>query len=349
MASRSVEMTSTLRRGGQLIDGRQILQTNNRCDRKNSRNCCDPTSAQFAAVARQPQLVLWCLVTVVFSVAIGDAIQAEEPAAALKVVGRLPESIREASGLCKSRQHEGVFWTHSDSGNAPLLFAITRTGELLATYRVKGAVNLDWESIETDDNGRLYVCDVGNNLPGGPLKTRWIDIVREPDPRAKPVTDPDGPRELAIERQQHFTFPDQAHDVEGVVRTPDALLLFGKVREAPAPIFALSFKANEAARTSKPVLLRTLGTVSATRITGAALTSARDRLALCTYDRAWLFELRADEDFQQIDRRLVRTIRFAPTQIEGCEWDGDRLLLVSEDRSLYEIVWPKPRNEKITP
>ena len=282
-------------------------------------------------------------------VTVGGVNQAEEPAPALKVVGRLPESIREASGLCKSRQHEGVFWTHSDSGNAPLLFAITRTGELLATYRVKGAVNLDWESIETDDSGRLYVCDVGNNLPGGPLKTRWIDIVREPDPRAKPLTDPDEPRELALERQQHFTFPDQAHDVEGVVRTKDALLLFGKVRESPAPVFALSFKANEAARVSKPVPLRMLGTVSATRITGAALTPARDRLALCTYDRAWLFELRADEDFQQLDRRLVRTIRFPQTQIEGCEWDGDRLLLVSEDRTLYEIAWPKRRNQKIEP
>lgn len=279
----------------------------------------------------------------------GGAIQAEEPAPALKVVGRLPESIREASGLCKSRKHDGVFWTHSDSGNAPLLFAITRTGELLATYRVKGAVNLDWESIETDDSGRLYVCDVGNNLPGGPLKTRWIDIVLEPDPRAKPVVDPDEPRELAIERQQHFTFPDQAYDVEGVVHTKDTLLLFGKARESPAPVFALTLKANEAARVSKPVPLRALGTVSATRITGAALSPARDRLALCTYDRAWLFELRADEDFQQLDRRLVRTIRFAATQIEGCEWDGDRLLLVSEDRALYEIAWPKRRNEKNVP
>ena len=122
-----------------------------------------------------------------------------------------------------------------------------------------------------------------------------------------------------------------------------------KVREAPAPVFALSFPANEAARVSKTVSLRRLGTVSATRITGAALTPARDRLALCTYDRAWLFELRADEDFQQLDRRLVHTIRFPQTQIEGCEWDGDRLLLVSEDRALYEIAWPKRRNQKIEP
>lgn len=280
------------------------------------------------------------LLAAAFFVLFGGELFAEEPAPALKAIGRLPESIREASGLCKSRQHDGVFWTHSDSGNAPHLFAITRTGELLATYRVKGAVNLDWESIETDDTGRLFVCDVGNNLPGGALKTRWIDVVREPDPRAKPASDPSQPREITIERQRHFTFPEQPHDVEGVLCVKDELLLFGKVRESPAPVFALTWKANDTARVSKPVPLRTLGTVSGTRITGAALTPARDRLALCTYDRVWLFELRTEENFQQLDRRLSDTIRFAPTQIEGCEWDGKRLLLVSEDRSLYEIAWP---------
>jgi hypothetical protein len=290
---------------------------------------------------RAVPLWLACVVLVVAGV-----LPAEEPAPALKVVGRLPESIREASGLCKSRKHDGVFWTHSDSGNPPLLFAITRTGELLATYRVKGAVNLDWESIETDDSGRLYVCDVGNNLPGGPLQTRWIDVVREPDPRAQSSVKPDQLREIAIERQRHFTFPEQPYDVEGVVHVQGELLLFGKVAEPPAPVFALSLKATDPMSAAKSVPLRTLGTVSAKRITGAALNPARDRLALCTYDQAWLFELRADENFQQLDRRLVHKIHFAPTEIEGCEWDGDRLLLVSEDRSLYELPWPKRQEHR---
>lgn len=201
--------------------------------------------------ARQSSRYFW--LALALSVAVGGKyLHAEEPA--LKVVGRLPESIREASGLCKSRQHDGVFWTHSDSGNPPQLFAITRTGELLATYRVKGAVNLDWESIETDDSGRLYVCDVGNNIGGG-LKTRWIDIVREPNPRDKPPGEFDGdverPREISVERQRHFTFPDQPHDVEGVVHVKDELLLFGKVRESPAPVFALSLKPNAGVQSAK--------------------------------------------------------------------------------------------------
>lgn len=54
-----------------------------------------------------------------------------------------------------------------------------------------------------------------------------------------------------------------------------------------------------------------------------------------------MFELRAEQDFQQLDRWLCHTIRFAPTPIEGCEWGGKRRLPVSEDWSLYEIAWPQ--------
>ena len=84
-----------------------------------------------------------------------DVLHADEHVE-LKAVGQLPACIHEPSGLCKSRQHDGVFWTHSDSGNPPMLYAINRTGSLLATYRIDGAINFDWESVETDDDGHLY-------------------------------------------------------------------------------------------------------------------------------------------------------------------------------------------------
>ena len=295
------------------------------------------------------------VVLFVFSAIVVD-VRADEPARALKPICRLPDSIREASGLCKSRQDDGVFWTHSDSGNAPLLFAITRTGELLATYRVQGAVNLDWESIETDDEGRLYLCDVGNNLPGGPLKTRWIDIIREPNPRSLPKkpkrSDKNSADDMAlphivIERQLHFTFPDQPHDVEGVVCWKDTLLLFSKVHKGAAPVFELPLVSDKTVKPPRVVSLKPLGDgVSSLRITGAALTPKRDRLALCSYDYVQVFELSGenftdDKALQHLDRCPNRVIRFAMTQTEGCEWDGDNLIFVSEDQQLFELPCPR--------
>ncbi len=282
---------------------------------------------------------------------------ADEPPRVLKPIGHLPESIREASGLCKSRQHAGVFWTHSDSGNPPLLFAITRTGKLLATYRVRGTLNLDWESIETDDHGRLYLADVGNNLPGGPLKVRWIDIVKEPDPHAVPANaqlddataDDESKRlEIDVERRVHFAFPDEPFDVEAVVSTKDRLILFAKVQKKAALIFSLPLKNEDSAKTPgagksrdaielKPLAER----LKARRITGAALSPQQDRLAVCSYDYVRVIELSGDDSWQKLDECPSRVIRFAPTQVEGCEWDGDDLLLVSEDRAVYSIKFPR--------
>ena len=86
----------------------------------------------------------------------------EAPRGEVKV-GRLDRKlIPESSGLINSRKHPGVLWTHNDSGNGPTLFATTREGKLLGHYAL-GVRNNDWEAVTTDDEGRLYVGDVGNN------------------------------------------------------------------------------------------------------------------------------------------------------------------------------------------
>ncbi|MBX6313017.1 MAG: hypothetical protein IRY99_08905, partial [Isosphaeraceae bacterium] len=81
----------------------------------------------------------------------------------LEQLGRMDHpAIREASGIVKSRRHRDLFWVHSDSGNPPLLFAVRRDGTLVRTYRV-AAPNLDWEDIAADNEGHLYLGDIGNN------------------------------------------------------------------------------------------------------------------------------------------------------------------------------------------
>ena len=96
-------------------------------------------------------------------------------------LGRIEhKDIKESSGLAASRKHPGVYWTHNDSGNGPYLFAITREGKFLAEYGVASARNNDWEAITVDDQGHLYVADIGNN----DLKRDRVLVYRlaEPDP-----------------------------------------------------------------------------------------------------------------------------------------------------------------------
>jgi hypothetical protein len=79
-----------------------------------------------------------------------------------RVVGHVdPAAGGELSGLVLSRS--GLLWTHNDSGGAPQVFGLSRTGQLRATVTLAGATNVDWEDIAI--RGRtLYVADIGDNL-----------------------------------------------------------------------------------------------------------------------------------------------------------------------------------------
>ena len=161
---------------------------------------------------------------------------ADAPAAlpALEVVGRLVHPpIAEASGLAESRRRPGVCWTLTDSGGPARLFAVRPDGTLLADVEVKGAVNLDWESLAASGEGedaRLYVCDVGNNLG---LPVRWVYVLKEPD-LPEPADGPGGPDgkplSVPVERVIAYRFPEgePPADVEGVVARDGELILFRK-------------------------------------------------------------------------------------------------------------------------
>src|SRR3954452_21411316 len=100
--------------------------------------------------------------------------------APLEPMGRFDaRAIREASGIVRSRRHPGIFWVHNDSGNPPALFAVRGDGTLVRAFAV-ALPNIDWEDIAIDDDGHLYLGEIGNN--GGRLPLRAVYRLDEPDP-----------------------------------------------------------------------------------------------------------------------------------------------------------------------
>ncbi len=125
------------------------------------------------------------------------------------------ESLSEASGLAASFINPGIYWTHNDSGNPPLVFAIQTTGEIVATFEVKGAFNVDWEDIAIgpcpDGCSCLFVADMGDNLLVRPIKT----IYRVPEPL---LGEAESETEMATEMT--FSYPDGRHDAETLLVDP---------------------------------------------------------------------------------------------------------------------------------
>src|SRR5271166_4020951 len=113
------------------------------------------------------------------------------PPSPLEHLGRFDaRALPEASGIAKSRRHPGIFWVHNDSGNPPVLFAIRKDGTIVREFRL-AVPNLDWEDIAIDDQGHLYLGDIGNNII--PLKVRTIYRLDEPDPASPEDKERDRP------------------------------------------------------------------------------------------------------------------------------------------------------------
>lgn len=244
----------------------------------------------------------------------------------LEHLGRLDHpAIREASGIVESRRFPGIFWVHNDSGNPPALFAVRRDGSLVREYAV-AIPNVDWEDIAIDDEGHLYLGDIGNN--GGRLPVRAVYRLDEPDP-SKPAERP-----LAVTLASYYRFPPKERfDAEGlfldggravvVAKTSDGrdAALFAIPLDPPSPLF-------------KPALPEPWGRLPGFTepVTGADLSADGRLLAVGSYQVARVYERS-----KQGGWTLRATVRYQADGIEAICWDGADLILAGEGRGLYRI------------
>jgi hypothetical protein len=71
-------------------------------------------------------------------------------------------------------------------------------------------------------------------------------------------------------------------------------------------------------------------------VTGADISADGRRVALCSYREVMVFEL-GEADATALAGEPVRRISFQASGVEACAWDGEDILLVSEDRGLYRV------------
>ena len=82
------------------------------------------------------------------------------PVFVLQPKAELPEEVKETSGIFF---HNGRLWTHNDSGNKPVLYALdTTTFQIVQRITLAHVKNTDWEDVCTDGKS-VFVGDIGNN------------------------------------------------------------------------------------------------------------------------------------------------------------------------------------------
>lgn len=138
------------------------------------------------------------------------------------------DRLDEASGLVASRAHEGVFWTHNDSGGKPLVFAIGSDGRSLGAFDVDKATLEDWEDIELgpgpeDGVDYLYIGDIGDNR----ARRLFVHIYRVEEPVPDEDADAgDKPGDTRNADRLTLTYPDGPRDAETLLIDADARMLY---------------------------------------------------------------------------------------------------------------------------
>jgi hypothetical protein len=257
--------------------------------------------------------------------------------ARLEPMGRFDaRAIPEASGIVKSRRHPGIFWVHNDSGNAPLLFAVRSDGRIVRRFRL-AIPNLDWEDIATDDQGHLYLGDIGNN--SGLLRVRTIYQLDEPDPSLPEDRDRDVPL-TAVGTMTYALPPSNRFDAEGLVYDRGTAIVVAKYLDGrEAELFAVAGHPRPSpAAGASPV--RSIGKLPGFTepVTGADLSEDGTLLAVCSYVVTRVYRRGETPPW-----KLEAEVRYASLPIEGITWDGRDLILAAEEgRGLFRMregVW----------
>lgn len=198
--------------------------------------------------------------------------------------GVVPDRLDELSGLVASRAHDGIYWSHNDSGNAFELFAIDASGEVRARFPLKGAESRDIEDIALGPCGQrvdetcVFLGDFGDNRYRRPEAR----IYRMPEPGVL-----DGStRTVDVLR---FRWPAKPQNAEAMVVDPTtgAIYVWTKETRSLGVVHRLDGLAPDA--TGRAVAITEIHAPDG----GAALPTAADvhpegdRLLIRTYAQAW--------------------------------------------------------------
>lgn len=279
---------------------------------------------------RRPIIVTGLMLSAACEPAARPAPESNDVCDSLAVEVALPAALEETSGVAASRSHDGVFWTHNDSGSDPVLFAVDSTGAIRARVRVEAAANRDWEDIASgsceprSSDPCLFIGETGDN--DGRYPHVAVYRVPEPDPATDTVT---APAEIF-----RFTYPEGPRDAEGLFVTESGIHVVSKGRSGAIELFRLPhpYPTNATVTVEQIQRLAPPPTSMSAQATAAAADATGRRVVVRTYAGLRFFEFHADT-LQPLGRPADGV---APGQMqgEGVDFmDSARLVLTSESQA----------------
>lgn len=155
----------------------------------------------------------------------------------------LPDEVRESSGLAAASFRDDLYFTLNDSGGKPELYALDGKGRLVATLRVPGAANVDWEDLapaRSPEGRALWIGDIGDNRARRP----YVTVYRIPEPLV--WGEQRGRRlDTGTARAYRLSYPGGPRDAETLMATPAGRLYVVTKNPAGSTVFAAPARLRE--------------------------------------------------------------------------------------------------------
>ena len=249
---------------------------------------------------------------------------AREVADDVLLIGKIEHRlITESSGITVSRKNPELFWTHNDGGGKrQVLYAMTRSGQPVAEFRVTGALLEDWEDIAAHNQGHLFLGDVGNN----DAKRTSIAVHQVDEPDTKETQNG-----LArVTRTWTLRYPKAPFDCESLFVWNDYGYLVSKVfDDERADIYRFSL--------TNAASFQMLDVVAEIRIdspvTAADISPDGNLLAVLAKNGAYVF--RINGDVARAGRGKPHQTKFKHEHMEGCTFVPEGLLVTAESREIF--------------
>ena len=283
-----------------------------------------------------------------------DASAAEEAAPIVYGQGRLvcevdASVISESSGVACGRANPDIFWTHNDSGARPVVHAINRDGEIVASCKVAGAAARDWEDMASvavaqrpgrPARGLLLIADVGGNSRNRTDCRIYIveePLLKPPPKAAADTRDRSGSRDLPDTKRADvvaFTYEDGPRDCESVAIDPQTrcVYLVSKELLPPCKVYELPLP-RELQGARRPLVAKPIAELRIPLATGMDISPDGRRAVIVTYGSAFEYSRKDGELWKDAFARAPRVIPMPPRpQGESICYgpDGKSLYLTSE-------------------
>jgi len=243
-----------------------------------------------------------------------------------KLAAKLADAaVDESSGVARSYEHAGSYYTHNDSGDTARFWRFDLKGAVQGPYKVEGGA-VDWEDMASAKLGGksyLYFADFGDNAE----KRASVQIYRVEEPKGAPSSAP-----LKAEVFE-LTYPDGPHNAEAFLVNPltGEFNIVTKTTKETSLIFVLKSPKPGPARLTKAGEWKSGEAAEPARlVTGGDFSADGRYVVIRTYIAAYEFELPFSGEWWKTEAVKIKLAAELQGEAIAYSLEGDRLVTTSE-------------------